>query len=182
MPDLIAFAKKAQVGGVMAGPRLDEVPENVFRLPSRINSTWGGGLVDMVRSTYCLRIIEAEGLVANAHEMGTMLLKGLQELAVNEAPLITAPRGRGLMAAFDLPDKPQRERFYAGLFELGLLALRSGERSIRFRPVLDVSADVIQEALDLLRRQCHRMRVRARVPGNGLRGNKSIARNGDTKD
>src|SRR4030095_4341599 len=37
-PDLIAFGKKSQTCGVMAGPRLDEVTENVFRLPSRINS------------------------------------------------------------------------------------------------------------------------------------------------
>src|SRR5206468_11056813 len=42
LPDLMAFGKKAQVCGVMAGPRLDEVKENCFRVPSRINSTWGG--------------------------------------------------------------------------------------------------------------------------------------------
>jgi 4-aminobutyrate aminotransferase-like enzyme len=42
LPDLLVFGKKAQVCGVMAGPRLDEVKDNVFRLPSRINSTWGG--------------------------------------------------------------------------------------------------------------------------------------------
>jgi len=157
LPDLLAFAKKAQVGGVMAGPRLDEVAENCFRLPGRINSTWGGGLVDMVRSTHCLRIIESENLVENARQMGTLLLKGLQKLAAAE-PLITAPRGRGLMAAFDLPDKTLRERFYTGLFELGLLAIRCGERSIRFRPALDISADAIKQALDLIGKQCARMR------------------------
>jgi L-lysine 6-transaminase len=159
LPDLIAFAKKAQVAGVMAGPRLDEVAENCFRLPSRINSTWGGGLVDMVRSTHFLRIIESEGLVENAHQMGIQLLKGLEALAAEET-LISAPRGRGLMAAFDLPDKIQRERFYTGLFELGLLALRCGERSIRFRPALDITAQAIQQALGLLCQQCARMRGR----------------------
>lgn len=156
-PDLLAFGKKAQVCGVMAGPRLDEVPENCFRLPSRINSTWGGNLVDMVRATHFLRIIEQERLVENAREMGTVFLEGLRELAAEE-PLITSPRGRGLLVAFDLPDRAHREQFYAGLFELGLLALRCGERSIRFRPVLDVSAEAIEEALSLLREQCRRMR------------------------
>src|SRR6266496_6242709 len=48
VPDLLAFGKKAQVCGVMAGPRLDEVKDNAFRLPSRLNSTWGGNFTDMV--------------------------------------------------------------------------------------------------------------------------------------
>ena len=165
LPDLLAFSKKAQVGGVMAGPRLDEVPDNCFRLPSRINSTWGGGLVDMVRSTHCLRVIESENLVEKARQMGTLLLQGLEELATDE-PMITAPRGRGLIAAFDLPDPAQRDRFYNGLFELGLLALRCGQRSIRFRPALDISAEAVREALDLLRQQCARMRDRL-VTRNG---------------
>src|SRR5204862_7882687 len=40
VPDMLCFGKKAQVCGVLAGPRLDEVAENVFRKPGRINSTW----------------------------------------------------------------------------------------------------------------------------------------------
>jgi L-lysine 6-transaminase len=175
LPDLLAFSKKAQVGGVMAGPRLDEVPDNCFRLPSRINSTWGGGLVDMVRSTHCLRVIESEGLVENARQMGALLLNGLQNLAANE-PLITAPRGRGLIAAFDLPGQAHRDRFYNGLFELGLLALRCGQRSIRFRPALDISAQAVREALDILLQQCARMRdslgTRSVAPPKSLGGMK----------
>src|SRR5690349_21936179 len=89
LPDLLCFGKKAQVCGVMAGPRLDEVPDNCFRLPGRINSTWGGNLVDMVRATHYLRIIEAEDLVGNAAAVGAQLLNGLHELA-NTEPLITA--------------------------------------------------------------------------------------------
>ena len=42
-PDVVAFSKKAQVGGIMAGGRVDEVPDNVFKVSGRINSTWGGG-------------------------------------------------------------------------------------------------------------------------------------------
>ena len=60
VPDLMAFGKKAQVCGVMAGPRIDEVRDNAFRLPSRLNSTWGGNFTDMVRSTHFMRIIENE--------------------------------------------------------------------------------------------------------------------------
>jgi len=158
IPDLLAFGKKTQVCGVMAGPRLDEVADNVFRLPGRINSTWGGNLADMVRSTHYLRILEQENLVENAREMGRLFLDELRRLALRE-PLISGVRGRGLMIAFDLPDRQIREQFYHGLFDLGLLAIRSGERSIRFRPVLDIKADVIHTATGLIHQQCRRMKA-----------------------
>jgi L-lysine 6-transaminase len=155
-PDLLVFGKKTQVCGVMASPRLDEVPENVFRLPSRINSTWGGNLADMARATHYLRIIEKEHLVENARRMGELLLDGLQAVAAEERR-VSAVRGRGLMIAFDLPDRETREAFYHGLFERGVLALRSGERSIRFRPALDITDDAIQSALARIREQCRMM-------------------------
>ena len=96
----------------------------------------------------------------NARVMGGVFLEGLREVSAQE-PLLTAPRGRGLMAALDLPDKAQRDQFYVGLFEIGLLAVRCGERSIRFRPALDVPAEAVQQALDIIRQQCGRMRTNA---------------------
>jgi len=164
VPDLLVFGKKVQVCGVMAGPRLDEVADNCFRLPSRINSTWGGNLADMVRSTHYLRIIERERLVDNARLMGQRFLNELRKMADEEA-LIRAVRGRGLMAAFSLPDRATRDEFYRGLFDLGLLAIRCGERSVRFRPALDVSAEAIAKAVELLREQCRRMKNREPVDG-----------------
>ncbi len=156
-PDLLAFGKKTQVCGVMAGPRLDEVPANVFRVPGRINSTWGGNLADMVRATHYLCIIEKEHLVENARELGGLFLASLRQLAA-DFPLVTAPRGRGLMLAFDLPDRSTRDRFWHGLYELGLLALRCGERSIRFRPALDIKDEDVERAIQLLREQCRRLK------------------------
>jgi L-lysine 6-transaminase len=157
LPDLLAFGKKAQVCGVMAGPRLDEVPDNCFRLPSRINSTWGGNFADMVRSTHCLGLIEQDHLVQHARAVGEKFLAALRQLAAEE-PLITAVRGRGLMLAFDLPDRETREDFYRGLFEIGLLAIRCGERSVRFRPALDLPAEAIPVAIGMLQEQCRRMK------------------------
>lgn len=69
-PDIVAFAKKIQVGGFMAGGRLMEERDNVFTVPGRISSTWGGGLLDMVRSTLILQEIERSNLVENAERMG----------------------------------------------------------------------------------------------------------------
>jgi L-lysine 6-transaminase len=155
LPDLLCFGKKAQTCGVMAGPRLDEVKDNAFRLPSRLNSTWGGNLTDMVRSTHNMRIIEQEFLVENAAKVGAHFLDQLRDLQRYE-PMITAVRGRGLFLAFDLPDAATRERFWKGLFDLGVLTLRSGERSIRFRPALDITAGVVDEAIGLIRQYCRK--------------------------
>ncbi len=155
LPDLLAFGKKAQVCGVMAGPRLDEVKDNAFRLSSRLNSTWGGNFTDMVRSTHFLRVIEEEHLVENAAKVGAYFLDQLRDLQ-REEPMISAARGRGLFLAFDLPDPETREEFWKGLFDLGVLTLRSGEGSIRFRPALDITAEVIDEAMDLMRQYCRK--------------------------
>jgi L-lysine 6-transaminase len=156
-PDLMAFGKKVQACGVMAGPRLDEVQDNAFRLPSRLNSTWGGNFTDMVRSTHFLRIIEEENLVANAARVGAHFLNALEELQRDE-PIVTAVRGRGLFLAFNLPDPKMRDEFWKGVFDRGALVLKSGERAIRFRPALDISTGVIDEAMELLRQQCQQMR------------------------
>jgi L-lysine 6-transaminase len=155
-PDLLAFGKKVQVCGVMAGPRLDEVKDNCFRLPSRISSTWGGNFTDYVRSTHYLRIIEEEQLIENARVKGEYFLTELQRLA-RKHPMISAVRGRGLMLAFDLPNTASRDAFWKGAYKLGLLVVRCGERSIRLRPVLDVKDDIIEEALRIMDRVCRRL-------------------------
>ena len=96
MPDLMAFGKKAQVCGVMAGPRLDDVKDNAFRLPSRLNSTWGGNFTDMVRSTHFLQIIEEENLVENARVMGEHFLKSLHTIAAGVSDHDRGARARSV--------------------------------------------------------------------------------------
>src|SRR5437762_443417 len=153
LPDLMAFGKKAQVCGVMAGPRIDEVKDNAFRLPSRLNSTWGGNFTDMVRSTHYLRIIEKENLVEKAGKVGAYFLEQLLDWQ-RECELVAAVRGRGLFIAFDLPNARTRDDVWRKLFDSGLLVLKSGERSIRFRPALDITKKVVDEALEILRKYC----------------------------
>jgi len=156
LPDLLCFGKKSQVCGVMAGPRLDEVKDNCFRLPSRINSTWGGNFTDYVRSTHYLRIIAGEKLVENARAKGEVFLREMQTLA-RQHPIFTAPRGRGLMLAFDLPDAARRDAFWKRCYELGLLVVRCGDRSIRLRPVLDVKDDIIEESFRTMDAVCRKL-------------------------
>jgi L-lysine 6-transaminase len=140
-PDIVAFGKKVQVGGIMAGRRVDEVEDNVFRVSSRINSTWGGGLVDMVRSTRLLQIIEADGLIEHAAKAGSYLLEELQGLGRRHQGLVSNVRGRGLMCALDLPSSQLRDEVISRLRDEQVLLLPCGERSVRFRPALSVTGD-----------------------------------------
>ncbi|WP_445169150.1 L-lysine 6-transaminase [Mycolicibacterium sp. Dal123E01] len=149
-PDVVAFGKKTQVCGVMAGRRVDEVPDNVFAVSSRINSTWGGNLVDMVRSRRILEVIEAEVLFANATEMGAHLLAGLRELARQFPDVVGEVRGRGLMCAFSLPSAERRDAVVAALWERGVIMLGCGADSVRFRPALTVTRAEIDRALAAL--------------------------------
>ena len=141
-PDIVAFGKKVQLGGIMAGRRVDEVPDNVFTVSGRINSTWGGGLVDMVRSRRLLEIIERDGLFDRAAATGQWFLAELQELGARYPGLVSNVRGRGLMCAFDLPDAAERDCLLGTLREEDrILLLPSGPRSIRFRPALTIGED-----------------------------------------
>ncbi|MEV7008047.1 L-lysine 6-transaminase [Streptosporangium sp. NPDC051022] len=152
-PDIVAFAKKIQVGGVMAGRRVDLVPDNVFRVSGRINSTWGGGLVDMVRSRRMLEIMERDALIPRAGELGQDLLGALLKIQAGFPGLVRNARGRGLMCAFDLPDPITRDRLIARLRrDEGVLVLPCGERSVRLRPALSVSAEELREGTDAIRR------------------------------
>jgi len=138
-PDIVAFAKKTQVGGIMAGRRVDEVKDNVFTVPGRINSTWGGGLVDMVRARRILEIIERNQLFDHAARVGQWFLSELEALAVRHPNLMSNVRGLGLMCAFDLPTRATRDDAIRRLQEEHVLALSCGECSIRFRPALNVT-------------------------------------------
>jgi L-lysine 6-transaminase len=135
-PDIVAFGKKLQVCGIMAGGRVDEVPDNVFRVPSRINSTWGGNLTDMVRSRRQLEVIAEEGLIDRAAVLGKRLLDDLRAV-----PGIDNVRGRGLFAAFDLPTPEDRAAVLRRLHAAHVLVLGGGERSIRLRPALTIEED-----------------------------------------
>ncbi|MBG0832508.1 L-lysine 6-transaminase [Planomonospora sp. ID67723] len=152
-PDVVAFAKKVQVGGVMAGRRVGLVPENVFQVSGRINSTWGGGLVDMVRSRRMLEIIERDGLIPRAAERGEELLSELLKIQESLPGLVENVRGRGLMCAFDLPDPAARDRLVVALREdEGVLVLACGERSVRLRPALSVTSAEIREGVSAITR------------------------------
>ncbi len=151
-PDIISFGKKAQVCGIMASPRVDEVKENCFHKSSRINSTWGGNLVDMVRSTRILQVIEEENLVENSRALGEYLLEKLKELQSKYSSLVNNARGKGLMCSFDMKDAETRNKFLEMALKEKLLILGCGQKAIRFRPPLTSSKEELNEGLNIIER------------------------------
>jgi L-lysine 6-transaminase len=141
-PDMFTFGKKTQVCGFASNRRIEEEPENVFNVSSRINSTWGGNLVDMVRCRKFLEIMAEESLVENARATGEFLLGKLTELGAEFPGRMTNIRGRGLFIAFDLPDGRTRgDVLGCWLRKHNVMALTSGERAIRLRPPLTLTKD-----------------------------------------
>jgi len=149
-PDVIAFGKKTQVCGILAGRRLDEVEDHVFKMGSRINSTWGGNLVDMVRFDRILEIIEEDDLVENARVVGEYLKNHLHKMA-SDSESVTNVRGLGLMCALDVPTAEFRDRLLQRCYDEGMIILGCGDRSVRFRSPLTITREEVDTGLNLIR-------------------------------
>ncbi len=158
-PDLMSFGKKTQVCGFLAGPRIDEIEDNVFRVPSRINSTFGGNLIDMVRFRRILQIIDQERLVENAATVGKHLLSELERLQADFPELLSNARGRGLFCAVDLENGQQRDRLRKLAYERETILIGCGQRSIRFRPPLTISREEIDNGIGAIRSSLEGMRA-----------------------
>jgi L-lysine 6-transaminase len=150
-PDIIAFGKKSQTCGIAAGKRLDEV-DSVFKVPSRINSTWGGNLVDMVRGTRIIDVIREENLLDHGITQGERLLKGLQEIHRDFPEFTSNPRGLGLLCAMDLPTTELRNAVVAKGHDLGMMILSSGVTGLRFRPAMNLRTEDLDLGVELLRK------------------------------
>jgi L-lysine 6-transaminase len=149
-PDIIAFGKKSQQCGIMVSERVDEINDNCFKVSGRINSTWGGNLVDMVRSTEIMKIMEEEKIVNNVVDRGKYLMNRLTEIQKEFPQLVNNIRGLGLLCSFDLPDSDLRNEFRKIAEKEKLLILGCGKSSIRFRPMLNISDGELEEGLQII--------------------------------
>ncbi|HMS65583.1 MAG TPA: L-lysine 6-transaminase [Ignavibacteria bacterium] len=154
-PDLISFGKKTQVCGMLSTDRIDDIEENVFRKPSRINSTWGGNMVDMKRFKKILEIIEEENLVKNCEVNGAYLQLKLNELSKLHSDKVSNVRGLGLFCAIDITDGEMRNKVSSKALENDLMILGSGERTLRFRPPVNVSKEEIDLGIGILDKVLH---------------------------
>jgi L-lysine 6-transaminase len=151
-PDMFCFGKKTQVCGFASNDRIMSIEDNVFTVPSRINSTWGGNLTDMVRSQRYFEVIEEEKLVENAAKVGAYFVGELERFQEEFPKLVSNVRGRGLMAAFDLPSGETRDKALKAFMANNVMVLSSGTRSARFRPSLNLSMDEAKEGITRMER------------------------------
>ncbi|MCX6161034.1 MAG: L-lysine 6-transaminase [Ignavibacteriae bacterium] len=149
-PDLMSFGKKTQVCGVLSTDRIDEIEDNVFRIPSRINSTWGGNITDMFRFKKILEIIEEDNLVENCLLTGNHLQERIQELCFKYPGLLSNGRGLGLFCAFDVKDTQTRNKISQECMKNGLMILGCGRNSIRFRPPITIDKTKIDEGIGII--------------------------------
>lgn len=151
VPDIICFGKKTQVCGIMATDRVDTVEDNVFKTSSRLNSTWGGNIVDMVRFQRYLEIIEEDKLIENVNKVAPTLHAMLESLQNEYSDMVSNVRGKGFFSAFDLPNGDIRGKVVAKIWEKGALILPCGWNSIRFRPSLNISEAEIEKAGEIIK-------------------------------
>lgn len=151
-PDIFCFGKKSQVCGIASSKRIDDVEKNVFHESSRINSTWGGNLVDMVRCTKYLEIMTEENILENVRSRHTQVMEGLSVLASKHPGNVTNIRGRGLMIAFDLESPEKRNTLISKIMDNGAIILPCGHRTIRFRPPMNITAEEVEKAMEIIGR------------------------------
>ncbi|KAJ6244455.1 aminotransferase [Anaeramoeba flamelloides] len=150
VPDMVCFGKKTHVCGVMVTDKLLEVEDNVFEFSSRINSTFGGNYVDMIRAQRILEIIEEENLVEQSRVVGDYLMKKLKEIESLFPQYVKNVRGKGLMCAFDLVNPEIRDKLRNGCYERNMIILPCGDVSLRFRPPLTCKEIHVDEAFEII--------------------------------
>ncbi|MDD3125192.1 MAG: L-lysine 6-transaminase [Candidatus Kapabacteria bacterium] len=150
IPDIISFGKKMQVCGVLATSRIDDIDDNVFHTSSRINSTWGGNYADMIRATKFLEIIEEENLLQNVRNLSVPFSDYIRKLVEKFPEKLSNPRGRGLITAFDFDTKANRNEFIKRCWDYQLIVLSCGERSIRFRPSLNICREEVDDGFEIM--------------------------------
>ncbi len=150
-PDMLAFGKKTQVCGFLCSTRIDDVLENVFHKPGRLNSTFGGNLVDMVRFARILEIIEEDKLLTHAEHVGNHLLKQLRALEEEFPELVHNARGVGLFCALDLDTAQNRDQLRSKAYEEGVILIGCGDHAIRFRPPLTMTKEEVDLGIAVMR-------------------------------
>lgn len=118
-----------------------------------MNSTFGGNLVDMVRVTRILEIIEEEQLVENARIVGNYLHEQINALEKEFTQLISNARGLGLFCSMDLDSSQNRDMLRKKALERGLILIGCSDRTIRFRPPLNLKKSEADEGINIIR-QC----------------------------
>ena len=154
-PDIVCMAKGI-ASGMPLGVTMSKA-EIMDWVPGSHASTFGGNPVCIAAALATLDVIEKEGLVRNAQEVGEHMMKRMAEWPKKHR-IVGDVRGRGLMIGVDMV-KDQKTREYGAVerdrvvetaFERGVLFLGCGPSTVRIAPPLVVTKDEADVAMDVL--------------------------------
>ena len=109
-------------------------------------STYGGNPVACAAALATIELLEG-GLVENSAVRGEQAFAGLARLQRRFPELITEVRGKGLMIGIEFDTGEHAEEAQWEAFQMGLLVLECGRRSVRMSPALTVSEAEMETAL-----------------------------------
>ena len=143
-PDIVIFGKKTQLSGIMVKEELGSIfaPGRGIRL----EVTWDGDVADMIRCKYIIKAYERCGILYNVIAQSALLREGLSEIKE-----IQNLRNCGLIMGFDLESREYRDIIVKNLYNNGLICNRTGEKSIRLRPNLNISRKEVMESLEIFK-------------------------------
>jgi putrescine aminotransferase len=151
-PDLMTFAK-ALGGGVMPIGAVVGTPwiwEQIFKEnPTMHSTTFGGNPLACVAGLAAIQVIEEEGLVEKAQQMGTLLKKGLECVKNDHPGFIKEVRGKGLLLGVEFTMDDVGELAIAQMVQRGLVAAYTlnNRRVIRFEPPLIITKTEVEWAV-----------------------------------
>lgn len=150
-PDVVLFAKGVAAGmplGGIVGPAaiMDRWPQGAH------GSTFGGNPVSCAAALASIRVLETEGLCANARAMGERAMTRLAAAAPGLGETVRDLRGIGLMIGLQLASGDLVGRVQAACLARGVIVLDCGPDGdvIRLVPPLTITADELDHGLDVL--------------------------------
>ncbi len=154
-PDAISLAKSLAagypMGAIVTGPKLADVFQ-----PGQHASTFGGTPLACAAARAVIAAIEADGMLANAQQVGAYFKEQLAAL-VPQYDFLEQVRGIGLMLG--LVTKRPAKDLVPLLAKEGLLVLAAGEKTVRFLPPLNITRADVDQAMGMIRKGCDAWRA-----------------------
>ena len=145
-PDMFTLAKSLADGIPMGALVSNAKLADVFG-PSTHGSTFGGNPVAAAAALAVIDVIEGEGLLARATELGNLLREALQGFVDRNERLLEV-RGKGLLLGLVVDG--EAKAVVEALQAQGLLALTAGKNVVRFLPPLVLKEEDLEEAIDMI--------------------------------
>jgi len=137
VPDILIFGKKAQVCGIVIDDKYSEILNNPYQ---KLDVTFDGELIDIVRATYILNAFKESDILRKVNQNSEYIGKVLKDKVLNY-------RSKGYLIAFDFSSSERRDKFLERCFKSHLLINKAGDKTVRIRPNLNVLKDEIDKFL-----------------------------------